>query len=177
MMKPNQPIQSAIPVVLLQLTAGALILVNVMTRQAFKMPTTLRVGSAQDLMKPCPFSHLRIAIDDEQVACDIFQAALKACPFVSANEATLFIVQPQAQFVGNIAKSELTMLNRMVLNANFPIVDVQFFLNDTLTEDDWKYFTNLPNTYKKSITTVISDNPPEEEAKIGKFRKWINRNL
>ena len=156
------------PVVLLRLSAGSLQLVDVATRQAFKMPTTLHIGSAQDLMKPCPFSHARIVIDDEQVALDIFQIAQQACPFINADSPTLYIVQPQQAFVNNIAKSELQMLSNMILNAEYPVVDVQFFLNEKISEDDWHYFTHLPTMYD-----IVS----EPSGKLSWLKNWFHRNL
>ena len=165
--------QATLPVIFVHLTQGAIILVDVHSRKTIKVPTTLRVGSAQNLMKPCPFSHARLVIDDEAVAADIFQAALKNCSFISNRAPILFIVQPQISFVHNITKSELEMLTRMIKQSGFPIVDIQFFLNDKITDDDWQYFAHLPSNYP----SFQPEKHRDTTSQIRKLKNWFSQNL
>ena len=136
------------PTILVQLTVGALILVDVYSRQAFKMPTTLRVGTINELIKSCPFSHPRMIISDEQSATEIFKMALNACPFVTMEEASIFVIQPQPSFISNIATCELIMMQNMIQKSGYPIIETQFLLNESIAEEDWKFLINLSQSYK-----------------------------
>ncbi|MDK4687986.1 hypothetical protein [Kingella negevensis] len=168
---PMEAFKTITPVVLVSLSAGMIELVDVHTHESFKMPTTMRIGSANDLMKHCPFSHHRVVIDDENVAAEIFQAALKSCSFVQHDVPTIFVVRPQSSFVGDLAKSELHLLSKMVDRSGFTIADVQFFLKDKVTEEDWTYFEELQMRQSELVM------PTHDSGTMSRIRRWFNQNL
>ncbi|ULJ65200.1 hypothetical protein [Wielerella bovis] len=163
-----EPLAPSIPVILVALSAGMIELINIASRESFKMPTTLRVGSANDLMKQCPFSHHRVVIDDETSAAEIFQAALKNSNLVDRNKPTIFVIRPQSMFVADLAKTELVLLINMVEASGYAIADIQFFLKDKIDEDDWAYLESL------QISDIVF---PDNRSKMGKLRRWFSQNL
>lgn len=166
----SEPFQAAVPVLLVALSAGAIELIDVATRESFRMPTVSRVGTANELLKHCPFSHHRIVIDDEMVAAEMFQAALKNSELVDIDVPTIFVIRPQSAFVADLSKTELALLVNMVEYSGYPIADIQFFLKDKISEDDWKYLEEL------QVRDIVLPSRKRSGA-MEKIRRWFNQNL
>lgn len=171
-----EPTSRAVPVILVLLSAGAIDLIDVATRQSFRMSTTVHVGAALELIKHCPFSHARVAVDDENTAAEILQAALRTSGFVDAHQPCVLVIRPAPQFVDDISKTELISLSAMVAKTGFNVIETQFFLKSTLEAEDWAYFEALQNQ-QNEIAQPAQHYHEETGSLLGNFRNWINKNL
>ena len=167
-------IQTHIPVLLVSLSAGIIEIHNMSNNRAsFKMPTTLRIGLVDDVMKPCPFSHPRVAIDDEQVAADIFQNALAKSGMVQRNQPCIVVLHPQSHFASDMTQSELQMLTRMVHESGFPIHgEVYFLLKPSIDESDWQYFEAMAREPAPQLMQ-----PENQAGVLRRAWNWLAQNL
>ena len=167
-------IQTHIPVLLVSLSAGIIEIHNMSSNRAsFKMPTTLRIGLVDDVMKPCPFSHPRVAIDDEQVAADIFQNALAKSGMAKHDRPCVIVIHPQSHFASDMTQSELQMLTRMVHESGFPIYgEVYFLLKPTIDESDWQYFEAMAREPVQQETQ-----PKKRAGVVRRTWDWLSQNL
>ena len=110
-------------------------------------------------------------MDDEEVAAEIFQAALNNSNMVSRDIPTLFVIQPQSGFIGDLAKSELNLLINMVYETGYPVADIQFFLKDHIGEDDWQYLEQL---CRRSFALPAVQH---KENSLVRLKNWLNQNL
>lgn len=165
----------AVPVILVLLSAGVIELIDVATRRPFRMNTTVHVGAALELIKHCPFSHKRVAVDDENVAAEILQTALRTSGFVESEQACVLVIRPAPTFVDDISKTELISLSAMVAKTGFPVLETQFFLKPTIEEEDWAYFEALQNQQEE--IEPIHQPTYENGNLMNRFRNWIDKNL
>lgn len=175
----NHEIESAtraVPVILVLLSAGTIDLIDVATRQNFRMNTTVHVGAALELIKNCPFSHARVAVDDENTAAEILQAALRTSGFVENQQPCVLVIRPAPQFVNDISKTELISLSAMVAKSGFNVIETQFFLKPTVESEDWTYFEALQN--QQNEVALPSQNYHEESNSfMERVRHWVSKTL
>lgn len=169
------PARPSVPVVLVLLSAGVIELIDVATRRQYRMNTTVHVGAALELIKHCPFSHARVAVDDENVAAEILQTALRTSGFVDNDQACVLVIRPAPQFVNDISKTELISLSAMVAKSGFQVAETQFFLKPAVEDEDWIYFQALQNQQDEIETLPEPEYP--QEGFINRFRHWIDKNL
>lgn len=169
------PYRPSVPVILVLLSAGVIELLDVATRRKFRMNTTVHVGVALELIKHCPFSHKRVAVDDENVAAEILQTALRTSGFVENEQPCVLVIRPAPAFVGDISKTELISLSAMVAKSGFQVAETQFFLKPDIEDEDWVYFEALQ--HQQNEVETLPEPEYQEEGLVNRFRHWIDKNL
>lgn len=175
----NHEIEStshAVPVILVLLSAGSIDLLDVATRQSFRMSTTVHIGAALELIKHCPFSHARVAVDDENTAAEILQTALRTSGFVDSHQPCVLVIRPAPQFVNDISKTELISLSAMVAKTGFNVIETQFFLKTTIESEDWAYFEALQNQHNE-VDLPTPHYPQESDSLMTHLRNMFTKYL
>ena len=80
------------------------------------------------------------------------------------------MVRPQSQFVYDLSKTELELLSRIVRQSGYTVAELQFYLKDSISDEDWPYLEALARQRMEYIE------PPRPHI-IKRFVRWFSQNL